>query len=462
MVVSTFPPGPRNWIPGRLVASFAMDRLGFLTRLTRDYGDVVGFRLARTPAVILNHPDHVRDVLVTEQRLFVKGIGLQRAKALLGEGLLTSEGAHHLRQRRLMQPAFHRERIATYAEAMVQHASRRAAQWTDGGQIDIASEMASLTLTIAGQTLFGASVEGEASDIRQAIEAALNAFNIALLPFGDRLITWPIPPAVRFRRAKARLDQTIYRLIAERRLTGTDTGDLLSMLLLARDTDGDGDGGGMTDTDLRDELLTILLAGHETTANALTWAWYLLSQHPEVEARLHQEVNAVAPTGAISPADIGRLGYARAVIAETLRLYPPAYLLGRLATSPYHVSGTNYELPMGTLVFVSPYLLHRDVRFWTSAEQFRPERWLPQADGGTAPQPSHKFAYFPFGAGTRICIGEQFAWMEATLVLATIARQWSLALVPGRRVRPNPVVTLGAKGGMLMRATPREVGRALR
>ncbi len=435
------PPGPRSLIPGRLIVQFARNRLGFLGRAAR-HGDVVGFTFGFTRAVLLNHPDHVRDVLITEQRLFQKGIGLERARILLGNGLLTSEGAHHLRQRRLMQPAFHREQVSRYALSMIAAADRRCATWSDSAEIDIAREMAALTLTIAGETLFGANVEEQAADIRSALADVLDAFTVALLPFGHLLVHTPTPRAMRFRRARARLDGIVYGLIDERRRNRRDDGDLLSTLLDVRDTEGDG--GAMSDRDLRDELLTMLLAGHETTANALTWAWYVLSQHPQVQDRVHEEAAAV---DALDHAT--HLPFTRAVVAETLRLYPPAYLLGRRSIAPYRVRGTEYVLPAGALVFLSPYLLHRDRRFWTAPEAFTPERWLASAGTGAA-EPFAKYAYVPFGAGTRICIGEHFAWMEAMLVLATIARRWELRLVSGQRVEPKPIVTLGVRGGLRM------------
>lgn len=402
-----------------------------------------------------------RDVLVTQQRLFHKGIGLERAKLLLGEGLLTSEAPVHLRQRRLLQPAFHRERVAAYGATMTRYAEARIAQWRTGATIDASAEMAALTLAIAGKTLFDADVEGDTRTIAEALEQAIAAFAIVLLPFGDVLAKLPIPPARRFERARARLDAVVYRLIAQRRaeLAGgaRDRGDVLTMLLQAQDEE-DG-GAGMTDVQVRDEALTILLAGHETTANALAWSWYFLAGHPEAEHALHAEVDAVltTPEGAPRPAvveDLARLPYTRMVVSEAMRLRPPAYILGRRALVPYAVPGTPYVIPQGTTVFVSQYLLHRDPRFWSEPDRFDPERWRTGA-GKDGERERPRFAYFPFGAGTRVCIGEQFAWMELTLVLATIARRWRLALVPGHPVAPEPGITLRAKHGIRMVAHAR-------
>jgi cytochrome P450 len=423
--------------------AFSRARLELLRDFTRRYGDVVYFQMAGAPFAILNHPDFVRDVLVTRHRAFHKGVGLERARMLLGHGLLTSEDDFHARQRRLLLPAFHRERIAGYADAMVSDTKRRSDRWRTGSVIDVAAEMAALALAIAGKTLFDTDVEGEASEIGAAVSAALASFNFALLPYGDRLVNFPIPPAIRFKRARARLDATVYRLIAERRSRGATGRDVLSMLVSARDVEGDN--AGMTDEQIRDEAMTLLLAGHETTANGLTWTWYLLSQSPEAAARLHAEIDTVIGARDASSADLPRLPYARAVIAESMRLYPPAYLVGRRALEPYAIPGTDYVVPARTVVLISQYLLHRDPRFWDEPERFMPERWLDEERAER-----HRYAYFPFGAGPRVCIGEHFAWMEAILALATIAQRWQLRLVPGQKIEMQPIITLRAKNGIKM------------
>jgi cytochrome P450 len=305
---------------------------------------------------------------------------------------------------------------------------------------------------VVGKTLFDADVEEEAEEIGGALTRALHSFSYAMLPYGELLDNLPLPPVIRFKRARARLDGTIYRLIAERRASGEDRGDLLSMLLLAQDT---GEGGApapgaaggdrMSDLQLRDEVMTLFLAGHETTANLLTWSWYLLSRNPGAEARLHAELDAVLGRGGRAPTvdDLARLPYTRMVLAESMRLYPPAWIIGRRAVEPVEVAG--YPLAPRTLVFVSQYVVHRDARWYPDPERFDPERWSPE---GTACRP--KFSYFPFGAGTRVCIGEQFAWMEGTLLLATIAHRWRLRLVPGHPVVPQPIITLRPKHGMRM------------
>ena len=438
-----FPPGPKSRFPGDHVLSLTRRPLEFLPSLARDYGDIAVIHIGKQPIVLLSHPDQIRDVFVTHARQFHKGRGLERARVLLGNGLLTSEDDFHLRQRRLAQPAFHRARVAAYGETMTAYAERRGSQWHDGQVLDLSREMAAYTLAVVGKTLFDADIESEAPEIGEALGAAIAAFNYSVLPLGELLMKLPIPAARRFRRGRERLDATIYRMIAERRASGSDRGDLLSMLLLAHDTEGDG--SGMSDLQLRDEVMTLLLAGHETTANLLTWTFYLLSQHPEVEARLHSELDTLgdAPLGAD---DVVRLPYARAVLAESMRLYPPAWIVGRRALAPYDVG--DFTIPARTIVLMSQWIVHRDARWWPRAECFEPERWLP---GGTAMDASRpRFSYFPFGAGTRVCIGEQFAWMEGILALAAFARRWRLRLVDGHRVEPQPIVTLRARHGMRM------------
>jgi cytochrome P450 len=420
-----------------------MRPLDFLPRLAREYGDVAVFHVGKQPIALVSDPELIRDIFVTHGRQFHKGRGLERAKILLGEGLLTSEEDFHLRQRRLAQPAFHRARVAAYGATMANYAERRSARWRDGATVDVSREMAAYTLAVVGKTLFDADIEGEAHEIGEALTAAIAAFSFSVLPFGEFLLRLPFPAVRRFRRGRDRLDATIYRMIDERRASGEDRGDLLSMLLLAHDTEGDGT--GMSDLQLRDEAMTLLLAGHETTANQLTWTFYLLSQYPEVEARLHAELDALGgePLGA---EDVTRLPYARAVIAESMRLYPPAWVVGRRTLNEYQLGG--YVLPARAYVLISEWIVHRDPRWWTEADVFRPERWLPGGSALDASRP--KFSYFPFGAGARVCIGEQFAWMEGILALATFARRWKLRLVEGHRVVPQPIVTLRSRHGMRM------------
>jgi cytochrome P450 len=423
------------------VFAFRRDPIGFLLNLVERYGDLVYFKLGPQPVFLLNNPDHIRDVLVTHNRNFMKGEGLQRAKRLLGEGLLTSEGEFHLRQRRLAQPAFHRQRIAGYAATMVEYAARMRDCWQAGETRDVAREMMRLTLGIAGKTLFDADVENEADEIGEALTTTFESFNRVTLPFIQWLDRLPLPSAKRFQKARSRLDATIYRIIHERRASGADRGDLLSMLIQARDEEGDG--SGMTDEQLRDEAMTIFLAGHETTANALTWAWYLLSQHPEIEARFHAEVDGALKGDLPSAEDFPRLQYTEMVFAESMRLYPPAWIIGRRALVDYQING--YAVPARSILVMSQYVTHHDPRYFPDPFRFDPERWRPEAR-----ESRPKFSYYPFGGGPRLCIGESFAWMEGVLVMATLAQHFKPRLAPGRPVEIQPLVTLRPKHGMRM------------
>jgi len=443
-------PGPPRSLRTLFIYGPGRDPLGFFTGLQRDYGDLVHVHLAGEHLFLISDPRVVRDILVTDQRFFMKGRGLDRAKRLLGEGLLTSEGAAHVRQRRLMQPAFHRDRIASYATVMTDYAGRIRDSWTDGQEIDASQEMARLTLGIVGKTLFDADVESQAKDVGRALAAVMESFWMIMLPFPDLLERLPIPALRRSREARETLDAIIYRMIAERRKSPSDRGDLLSMLLMAQDEEAGG--RGMTDVQVRDEAMTIFLAGHETTANALAWTWYLLSQTPEVETRLHEEIDRVLGGRIPTIADIPALPYVEKVVTESMRLYPPAWIIGRRALEDYPVRG-DYVIPARGIIVMSSYLMQRDPRHFPDPGKFLPDRWTPEFKAQLQP-----FAYYPFGGGARRCIGESFAWMELVLVLSTLAQRWKLRLVPGHPVVPQPVVTLRIKGGLKMtpqlRGTP--------
>jgi cytochrome P450 len=450
MAASVHPPSPkRKPIMGHLM-EFRRDPLGFLLNAAQVYGDLVYFKFGPQDIFFINHPDTIRDVLVTNTRNFTKSRGLEMAKRFLGEGLLTSEGEFHRRQRRLAQPAFHHKRIQSYANLMAEYGERRRAHWQDGQTLDIAQEMMGLTLAIVGKTLFDADVEGEAKEIGRALTDIMHMFDRITTPFPWLLELLPLPSNYRFARARARLDETIYRIINERRATGEDRGDLLSMLLLATDTEGDGT--GMSDRQLRDEAMTIFLAGHETTANALTWTWYLLSQHSEVEARLHEEIDSVLQGRLPTAEDFPRLRYTERVLAESMRLYPPAWAIGRRAIADYRIG--EYTIPARAIVLMSPYVTHRHPRYYPEPFRFDPERWTAEAR-----EARPKFAYFPFGGGPRVCIGEGFAWMEGVLLIATMAQQWRMRLAPDQQVATQPMITLRAKNGIRMRLEKRESGR---
>lgn len=409
-------------------------------------GDVTYFRMGSQPGYFINHPDLVRDLFVVNAAKFRKGRALQRAKKLLGEGLLTSEGEHHLRQRRMIQPAFHRQRIAAYAETMVEYGEKMAAKWQDGETRNIDKEMMHLTLQIVGQTLFSADVEDEADGVGKAMTTIIELFNFLLLPFSEWLEKLPLPHAKRFNKARDSLNRILYSIIDERRRSGEDKGDLLSMLLMAQDED---DGSGMTDEQVRDEAMTLFLAGHETTANAMTFTWYLLSLNPEAEAKLHAELDAVLQGRAPSIEDVPKLKYTESVVAEAMRLFPPAWAIGRMSLEEHTLGG--YTLPKGSLVLASPYITQRDERFWNDAGKFIPERWESQS----IKEAGQKYIYFPFGGGTRRCIGEGFAWTEAVLLVASIARKWKLRLDPSQKIGLQPMITLRPKYGMKMKLIAR-------
>ena len=460
MATSNRPPGPRRPLVGALISP-GRDPLRLFTRLAREYGDIVYFRMGGELVYFINHPQYIRDVLVTHQKNFTKSRGLERAKRLLGEGLLTSEGATHLRQRRLLQPAFHRDRIANYASVMISHAERVRDRWSDGVTLDVAKEMMRLTLSIVGKTLFDSDVESKADDVGVAVTEVLETFWFTLLPFQGLIERLPLPVLRRGRASRARLDALIYSMINERRATGRDHGDLLSMLLAVGDDQRQGQSPEdnqrqgqslLTPQQVRDEAITILLAGHETTANALTWTWYLLSQHPEVEKRLHEEIDTVLDGRIPTLADISRLTVVEQVITESMRLYPPAWIIGRRAIDEYALGA--YKLPPRAMIFMSPYVTQRDPRFFRDPERFDPSRW-DHATAGELP----KFAYFPFGGGARQCIGEHFAWMELVLLVATIAQRWQLRLVPNHPVVPQPLITLRAKHGIAMTPVRRPSAR---
>jgi cytochrome P450 len=434
------PPGPRI---GPLAAArgFREDPLGLLSRAARS-GDVAYFRAGPFRVYVLSHPELVRELLVVRHRDVKKGRGIQALKELLGEGLLTSEGEFHRKQRRTIQPIFHNRRIAGYAASMVDLAERTGDRWVDGTTIDAHREMFGLTLAIVGRTLFDADIEADdAREVGEALGTGLRLFDRLMSPFAPILSRLPLPGTRRLNEALARLDAVIYRMIEDRRARGAHGDDLLSMLLRARDEEGDG--GGMTNRQVRDEAMTIFLAGHETTSVALTWTWYLLSQHPAVEAGLHAELDEVLDGRPPTLDDLPRLPVTESVLTESIRLYPPAWVLGRTPIVDVELGG--YRIPAGAALVTSQWVIHRDDRWFEDASSFRPDRW---SDDMRAALP--RYAYFPFGAGPRICIGEHFAWMEGRLLLAALARRWRLRLVPDHPIAIAPQVTLRPAHGMRM------------
>jgi len=438
------PPGPELGTLEILRLLRSRRPTDFLDRVATASPTLGHFRLGREHMYLLGTPELIRGLLLGHGRVTAKGRGLEQARRLLGQGLLTSEGGLHRRQRRLIQPAFHPDRIHTYAEPMRAAAVdlATAGRWRDGEVRDVAAEMADLTLRIVGRTLFATDLAADAGGVASALTTFLGHTQRVMIPGGPLLNRLPLPSTRRLAEAGAALDRVVYRLIAEHRAAG-DRGDMLSMLLAARDEDGT----AMPDRQVRDEVLTLMLAGHETTANALAWAWLLLDRHPEAARRLHAEVDALP--AAPSYDDLDRLPRTHAVVAETMRLYPPAWVVGRRMLADVGLDG--WTVPARSICVASQWVTHRDPRWWTEPLAYRPQRWL-DAHGRydeTAPgQP--RGAYFPFGMGRRLCIGESFAWTEVTLVLAILARDWAPALVPGHPVDVRPAITLRPAHGLRM------------
>ncbi len=441
-----YAPGPKPALPWTNLLRMRKDSLGFLTYLHQTYGDVAHFQIGPGHFHLVNHPDLNREVLVVQAKKVRKGLGLQRAKILLGEGLLTSEDQAHMRQRRMMQPAFHHKKVATYAEQMVRHSTALSDSWRAGQTYDLSHEMMTVTLAIVAEALFGSDVSAESDVIGESLTTVIGAFNALTNPFAQILLKFPLPYTKRIEGAIRRLNETIYRVIRERREKGTDEGDLLGMLLSAQDDEGDG--SRFDDQQVRDETMTLFLAGHETTANALTWTWYLLSQNPEIEAKLHAELDEVLLGRTPTFEDVPKLKYTEMVFAESMRLLPPVWAFGRQAIEDFELGG--YLIKKDSLLILSEWVMHRDPRWWTEPETFDPTRFTPEQKAGR-----NKFTYFPFSHGARNCIGEPFAWMEGVLILATLAQKWRLKLVLGHPVVLDPLFTLRPKHGMKMVAMPR-------
>jgi cytochrome P450 len=438
------PIAPRLPIVGNLL-EFRRDPLAFLCSMRRVHGDVVDVALGPLKVTLLSHPDFVEDILVTRSKLWTKDRFLRtNLRPLLGDGLLSSEGDFWRKQRRLAQPAFHRDRIATYAGIMVDHASRLAGTWRDGEVRDVHKDMMRLTLDIVAETLFGAKVGEHAEDVGEALEAVLAMVSDALTLFVPLLWHFPTPQKRRFDRAVAKLDAIIYGVIEERRKAGAaHSDDLLSMLLHAQDEDG----SRMTDKQLRDECLTLFLAGHETTAINLSWTWLLLSQHADAKAKLQHELDRVLGGRPPTFADVPSLRYAGHVVAESLRMYPPAWSMGREACEDVEVGG--YRVRRGHQVWFCPWAIHRDPRWFDAPDAFQPERW----EGDLAKR-LPRFAYFPFGGGPRFCIGQAFAQLEAVLLLATLAQAFDVDVLS--KPIPEPSVTLRPRHGLRVRLSQRK------
>lgn len=438
MTSTALPPGPPgHWLLGNL-PEFRRDMLGFYRHCTQEYGSLVSFRLGLNRLVLVSDPVLIEQVLVAENRNFVKPYIYQFLRPALGNGLLLSEGPFWLRQRRLMQPAFLRQRIETYGPIMVEHTVRFLETWRDGETRDVHADMMQLTLRIVTQALLDVDITASAQEVAPALDCLMEDFTYRFESALPVPVWVPTSRNRRLRRAIGQLDQLLEGIIKARRSCGTDRGDLLSRLLHAQDED---DGAAMTDRQLRDEVMTLFLAGHETTANALTWTLYLLAQHPEVEAHLLGELHTVLTGREPSVADLPRLQFTEQVILESMRLYPPVYAVSRKAIRACTIG--SHQIASGTTLILCQWLVHRDGRWFAEPERFRPERWR---DGSTLRMP--RYAYFPFGGGPRVCIGNHFALVEAVLVLATLLARYRLQLEPGQTVQAWPSITLRPKTGI--------------
>ena len=462
---TTSSPPEIEWRPDRLMPRgpsllphllsgkpFREESTDFLIRNAREYGDLVYFKALGRAVLQFNHPELVTEMLVRDAPHHHRNLVMQRSKAVLGEGLLTSEEPLHMRQRRLAQPAFHRQRISAYGEVIARYTAEMSAQWTDARELDVRAEMLLLALRIVGKTLFDADVQREVGEIAQAVDSFQGFLPLAFVPFSSFVQRLPIPAMTRIRRGREQLDTLIYRMIAERRADPTDRGDLLSMLLASVDEEGDEAGGNrMSDRQVRDECLTVLLAGHETTANALSFALWLLARHPEVQEALAAECFAVLGGRLPEAADYGKLVLAEQVFAEALRLYPPVWVTARTAAESYEYRGMT--VAKGTMLIAPQFVIQRDPRFFADPDSFDPSRFTPAAK---AARPRH--SYFPFGAGNRQCIGEGLAWMEGVLSLATLVQGWQLAPAAADRGAPIPIspsVSLRPKGPVPLRVMRR-------
>src|SRR6202167_4240458 len=441
------PPGPKGAPLLGLALNVLRDPLATLMRVARQYGDIVCIPVFRHYRILLNHPDYIEQVCIVQQAKFYKStLTKDVTQRLLGQGLLISEGDFWRRQRRLAQPAFHRTRITEYGTTMVECANMHMRKWRNGEVRDIADEMMAMTLDITVRTLFGTTLSVKAEEVGKSLGFLMRySMRKARSPIKVPE-SWPTPRHPRGERETQFLDSLVYGIIKERQAEGNTNphNDLLALLMGAMDEDGT----QMTPKQLRDETMTLFMAGHETTALTLSWTWYMLSENPAAEARLHEELQRVLGGRPPEVADLERLPYLRAVVSEVLRLYPAAYILARTSIAPCSIGG--YDFPIDTTFIMAQWVMHRDARYFAEPEVFRPERWL---DGLENRLPAG--AYFPFGDGPRRCIGQNFALMEAVLVIATIAQKFQLQLVAGQKIVPEPLVTLRPRNGIRMRIDAR-------
>ncbi len=443
---ATLPPGPPEWPLVGQSFRYLFDLIPFLQR-GATYGDLVTLSVKPALVYLVNHPELIQELFVTNHRSVGRGRMTDTLRYLLGYGLVTSDGPLHLRQRRLMQPQFHHRRIAGYAEIMTDFTRRHEGGWQDGARVDLAGEMSELTLHIVVKTLFDLELADTVRRIGAAFEFSNNYIKTRdNQPPGLRRLfhRLPLPLSQRFKRGLAYLDETTYGLIEQRRRSGLDGNDLLSLLLNVRDEEADNPADAvMTDQQVRDEVITLFAAGHETTAVALTWTWYLLATHPDIQARFHAELDTVLGGRAPTTDDLTNLPFTERILTESMRLYPPIWSTGRMTFDPITLGG--YQIPAGAALVAPQLINQRDPRWFEDPLEFRPDRWTPEFR-----EQLPRFAYYPFGGGPRLCIGEGFAWMEALLVLATLGQRWAMRHDPRHKIELLPLVSLRPKGGMPM------------
>ncbi len=443
MAAYRLPPGPKPLPIVGNILQMRKDPLAFVTSLQRIYGDVATFYLGKTPAVLFTRPEAIRYILIENARNFTNREATENLRLILGDGLLSIDGEFHRQQRRMVQPAFHKQRVEGYRDAMVACTERILGEWQAKPQVDMAWEMMRLTMHIVAKALFNVDLTSQSEHIGQALSDAAQYANRSRAPFQRLRINLPFTAYGKYIRARRFLDETVATIITRHRSSGEDTGDVISMLLSAQDEDG----GSMTDKQVRDETLTLLAAGHATTANTLTWTFYLLSQHPPIRERLLDELQRVLGGRAPTVDDLAHLPYLDLVIKESMRLYPPAWAQARYTVGDFEYG--SYHIPHGTIIILSQWVTHRLPDLWPEPEQFKPERFDPEQGQKYPPQ-----AYFPFGAGSRICIGMPFANLEARILLATILQRYVPRLIPGFPVVPQPMVTLFPRYGMVMELEP--------
>ncbi len=443
---SQLPPGPPEWPLLGQTWRYLHDTIGLMQEAAT-YGDLVTLSVKPALAYLVNHPDLIQEILVTQHRRVGRGRFSDTLIYLLGAGLITSEGAFHLRQRRLMQPHFHNRRIAAYGETMIHYTRRHQQLWSDGLEVDMAEEMRDLTLHIVVKTLFDLDLPSDVNRIGQAFDFS-NQYLIVRqrqpLPVRSLFHQLPLPLTRRFRHELAFLDKTVGDLITQRRQSDQEGDDLLSLLVQTTDDEADNpDERVMTDRQVRDETITLFAAGHETTALSLTWTWYLLATHPEWQTRWYAELDDVLGDRAVTLADLPHLTLTDQILRESMRLYPPLWTTGRMAFEDFELAG--FTIPAGAMLAAPQIIMHRDPRWFEEPLAFRPDRWTPEFRKAL---PS--YAYYPFGGGPRRCIGDSFAWMEAQIVLATLGQSWHMRHVPRHPVELEPLVTLRPRKGMPM------------